>query len=122
MKFVQFVQFNVKKHPWKSVIFSNTEACNFTKNDTYRWVFFTFLNYTNGTKSRKASHIFEFKVVVVSLLIHLNVQTSQTSVYKACKRENQALGFTAKFISKKKLKLHRTRARNFTSISCGSDM
>ena len=50
------------------------------------------------------------KVVVVSLLIHLNVQASETSVYKACKRENQALGFTGKFISKKKLKLHRIRA------------
>ena len=67
-------------------------------------VFFTFLNCSNDTKSRKAFLIFKFKVV--SHLFHLNVQTSQTSVYKACKRENQALGFTGKFISKKKLKLH----------------
>ena len=107
----------------RSFIFSNIEACNFTKNDTYPWVFFTFLSSTNGTKSRKASHIFKFKVVVaVSPLIHLNVQTSQTSVYKACKREKEALSFTGKFISKKKLKLHWRRVYNFTSISCESEM
>ena len=32
------------------------EACNFTKRNT-PWVFFTFLNCTNGTKSRKASQL-----------------------------------------------------------------
>ena len=31
------------------------EACNFTKSNTPPWVFFTFLNCTNGTKSRKRS-------------------------------------------------------------------
>ena len=33
------------------------ESCNFTKINTPPWVFFTFFKFTNGTKSRKASHI-----------------------------------------------------------------
>ena len=32
-------------------------ASNFTKSDTPPCVFFTFLNCTNGNKSRKASHM-----------------------------------------------------------------
>ena len=32
-------------------------ACNFTKSNTPPWVFLTFLNCANGTKSRNASHI-----------------------------------------------------------------
>ena len=32
-------------------------SCNVTKTKTRPWVVFTFLNCTNGTKSRKASHI-----------------------------------------------------------------
>ena len=32
-------------------------ACNFTKSNTPPWVFLNFLNSTNGTKSRNASHI-----------------------------------------------------------------
>ena len=40
---VPFVQFkDGEKHPWRSVTFN---------------VFFAFLNFTNGTKSRNASHI-----------------------------------------------------------------
>ena len=38
-------------------------ACNFTKSNTPPWVFFTFLNCTNGTKSRKAPRmtiVFDF--------------------------------------------------------------
>ena len=34
------------------------KTCNFTKSYTLPWVFVTFLNCTNGTKSRKASHIY----------------------------------------------------------------
>ena len=30
-------------------------ACNFTKTDTLPWLFFTFLNCANGTKSCKVS-------------------------------------------------------------------
>ena len=30
----------------------------FTKSNTPPWMFFTFLNCTNATKSRKTSHIF----------------------------------------------------------------
>ena len=33
------------------------KACNFTKNNTPIWVFFTFLNFMDDTKSRKASHL-----------------------------------------------------------------
>ena len=32
-------------------------ACNFTKSNTPPWVFSRFSNCTNGTESRKASHI-----------------------------------------------------------------
>ena len=32
-------------------------ACNFTKINTPPWVFFTFLNCTNATKSRNAPHM-----------------------------------------------------------------
>ena len=32
-------------------------ACNFTKSNTPPWVFLRFLNYTNDSKLRKASHI-----------------------------------------------------------------
>ena len=36
------------KHPWR----------DFSKSSTTPWVFFTLLNCTNGTKSRKTSHLF----------------------------------------------------------------
>ena len=36
------------KHPWRSVTFS--------KSNTPSWIFFTFLNCANITKSRTASH------------------------------------------------------------------
>ena len=32
-------------------------ACSFTKLNTPPWVFFTFFKFTNGTKSRNASHL-----------------------------------------------------------------
>ena len=35
---------------------SEAEACNFTKSNTLPWVFSRFLNFTNVTKLRKASH------------------------------------------------------------------
>ena len=45
---VPFVQSKkCEKHPWRSV----------TKINTPPWVFFTFLNCTNGTKSRNAPHL-----------------------------------------------------------------
>ena len=44
-----------EKHLCRSVTFSTT--CNFTKSNTPPWVFLRFLNCTNGTKSRKASHL-----------------------------------------------------------------
>ena len=42
---------NVKNTPWRSV------ACNFTKINTPPWVFLMFLNCTNSTKLRNASHL-----------------------------------------------------------------
>ena len=44
-----------EKQLHRSVTFSTT--CNFTKSNTPPWVFLRFLNCTNGTKSRKASHL-----------------------------------------------------------------
>ena len=55
-----FAQFQKREqHPRRSVKFSKLQASayNFTKSITYTWVFFKFLNYTNGTKSRNASQI-----------------------------------------------------------------
>ena len=51
---VLFVQFKKhEKHPWRSFIFSKVA---FTKSNT-RTCFSHFLNCTNNTKSRKATHI-----------------------------------------------------------------
>ena len=44
-------------HQFKKNYWSLQEACNFTKINTPPWVFFTFFNCTNGTKSRNASYI-----------------------------------------------------------------
>ena len=49
---IPFTQFKKrKKHPWSSA------ACNFNKSSTPSWVFSRFLNCTDGTRSRKASHL-----------------------------------------------------------------
>ena len=56
----------VKKHPRRSVTFS------FPKSNPPPWVFFTFLNCTNGNISRKASQIKQAVVVeVVQILLIL---------------------------------------------------
>ena len=53
------VQFKkCKKHLWRSVTFSR--AAGFTRSNTTPWMFFTFLNCTNGSKSRKGSHMSGF--------------------------------------------------------------
>ena len=53
---VRFVQFKKRgKQPWRSVTFSKV-----AKSNTPPWVFFTLLNCTNNTKSRKTSHILQF--------------------------------------------------------------
>ena len=38
-------------------------VCNCTKSNTPPWEFFTFLNCTNGIKSRKTSHLIELSVL-----------------------------------------------------------
>ena len=38
------------------------EACNFTKNNTPPWVFITFLNCIDDTKSRKAQHLYSNQI------------------------------------------------------------
>ena len=48
-----------------------TSACNLTKSYTNRWVFFISLNYTNGTKSPKASHIL---TLINSAFSHFRIQ------------------------------------------------
>ena len=63
---VPFVQF--KKHKRTPVdecyFWWSCRACNFTKSNTSPWVFFTFLNCKNGTKSRKASHIEKYTTLI----------------------------------------------------------
>ena len=44
-------------HLYNLINVKNTHACNFTKINTPPWVFFTFQNCTNGTKSLKASQL-----------------------------------------------------------------
>ena len=46
----QFLQFKKReKHPWKNATFiCRLKAYNFTKSGTPPWVFFTFLDWTNG--------------------------------------------------------------------------
>ena len=52
------------------------KACKFTKSITPPWMFFTFfLNCTNGTKLRKASHILNVhEIVRISSGYIMNVQ------------------------------------------------
>ena len=48
------------KHPWRSITFNKLVgyiAYNFTKSNTPPWVFFTFFNCANGTKSHNVSHM-----------------------------------------------------------------
>ena len=45
-----------EKHPWRAVTFSKVEACNFTQSNNPSLVL-CFSNRTNGTESRKASHM-----------------------------------------------------------------
>ena len=47
------------------------KACNFTKSNTPSWVFFTFLNYTNGTKSRNASYLEPSRTSAVELFVKI---------------------------------------------------
>ena len=54
-----------------------TSACNLTKINTPPWVFFTFLNGTNGTKSRNAPHVFDFKGFGREFLNYEEAQKSQ---------------------------------------------
>ena len=57
---VPFVQFKTVKNTHGGVLILvklKAFACNFTKINTPPWVFFTFLNCTNGTKLRNALHM-----------------------------------------------------------------
>ena len=53
------IQKKREKRLWRSVTYSNhlASACNFTKSNTPKWVFFTFWNCANGTESRNASQV-----------------------------------------------------------------
>ena len=56
---VPFVQFKkYEKPPCRSATFSKVAGWSFTKSNAPPWVF---LNYANGTKSRKVSHIYSFR-------------------------------------------------------------
>ena len=62
---VSFVQFKKReKHPWRSITFSKVAGLKLT---LLHWCFSRFLNCTNGTKSRYASHIArDLKVVILT--------------------------------------------------------
>ena len=58
---VLFVQFKKReKHPWKSITFS--QPATLLKVTLLHGCFSHFLNCTNGTKSRNASHLCDFGV------------------------------------------------------------
>ena len=60
------VQFKKReKRPWRSVIFN--KVADFTVSNTSPWVFFTFLNCTNGTKLHIAPHL---KAVGILILLY----------------------------------------------------
>ena len=61
----------IQKTPMKECYFL---ACNFTKSNSAPWVFFTFLNGINGTKSRKASRIHKYPYIYKS--INLSISAS----------------------------------------------
>ena len=61
-RLIPFIKFKKReKHSWKSVTFCGRQA----KVILFHGCFSGFLNCTNGTKSRKASHIF--------LILHLTI-------------------------------------------------
>ena len=54
---VPFAQYKKREKKPMEECQVQAEACNFTKINTPPWMFFTFLNCTNGTKSRNAPYI-----------------------------------------------------------------
>ena len=57
---VPFVQFTKReKYPWSSVTFSKVATATFLKVTLLHKCFSPFLNFTNSTKLRKASHTIE---------------------------------------------------------------
>ena len=63
---VPHVQFKKReKRPWRSVTFN--KVADFTVSNTSPWVFFTFLNCTNGTKLHIAPHL---KAVGILILLY----------------------------------------------------
>ena len=65
---VPFEQFKKReKHQWSGINFSKV---NKSKSNTPTWAFFTFLNCTNGTKSRKTLHfISDARVTITNKLV-----------------------------------------------------
>ena len=49
-----YLRLKREKHRWRSVIFNNVAGL---LSDAPPWLFFTFLNFTNDTKSGKASQL-----------------------------------------------------------------
>ena len=72
---VYFVQIKKReKHPLRSATLQ-AEACNFTKSNTFPWVFLRFLNCTNGTKSRNASlKNYKMWVLWINNKLHISVK------------------------------------------------
>ena len=108
---VPFVQFKKsEKNPWRNVNFSKAEACNSAKINTPPWVFFMFFKWYKWTKSRKASHILLYNIllllylnpfeaifykVIISKLIHsvisLGTNTCSKSKLKAIEQNHRTL-------------------------------
>ena len=75
------------------------EACNFTKSNTPPWVFFTFLNCTNGTTGRKASNI----ALVIKASIRVRNRTQYTNHRLNDAVENQIYSKKSQYISLNRL-------------------
>ena len=82
---VPFVQFKKReKHPWRSVTFSKVLgfACNFTKVTLLHGCLPRFLNCTNSTKWRNATHVMKTFRSVLYMTRTLVCNALQTNVMK----------------------------------------
>ena len=63
---IPFVQFKKRENTHGGALLLvklHAEVCNFTKSNTPPWVFFKFLNCTNGIKSSNITYIYRIMFV-----------------------------------------------------------
>ena len=102
-----FVQIKkCEKHPWTSVTFSKfqSETCNLTKSNTLPWMSSTFLNCTNGTKSRKTTYTThttsESKPLVSCLFMIIILYTSSQEIKTYIRENDEAKRYEKQLIRK----------------------